>query len=121
MVGISPKLSDNLLQNSDFAFIIAHNSVAKYTINNPFIASYRDNIIGEDFPVIPGSTYRVKMKAKRIFGKVDLQGGIWYDSPVCCEGWIGYFVKIEEKPQSEYYTYYKDIKIPSDKKRLFPN
>ena len=117
MVGISPKLSESKLQNLDSSFIIAHSSVAKYTINNPYIASYRDNIIGEDFPVIPGSIYRVKMKAKRIFGKIDLQGGIWYDSPNCWEGWPGYYVKMKEKPVSEYYTYCKDIKIPSDKKR----
>ena len=116
MVGISPKLSESILQNLDPSFIIAHSSVAKYTINNPYIASIRDNIIGEEFPVIPGLTYRVKIKAKRIFGKIDLQGGIWYDSPVFCEGWIGYFVKVE-KSENEYYTYFKDIKIPSDKKR----
>ena len=117
MVGISPKLSDNLSENLDSSFIIAHSSVAKYTITNPFIASYRDNIVGEDFPVIPGSTYRVKMKAKRIFGKIDIQGGIYYNSPDCVEGWPGYFEKIKEKSDTEYYTYYKDIKIPSDKKR----
>lgn len=117
MVGISTKLSDNLSENLDSSFIIAHSSVAKYTINNPFIASYRDNIIGEDFPVIPGQTYRVKMKAKRIFGKIDLQGGIWYDKHNCAEGWTGFFEKIKEKSDNEYYTYYKDVKIPSNKKR----
>ena len=117
MVGISPKISNNLLENLDSSFIVVHSSVAKYTINNPFIASHRDNIIGEDFPVIPGETYRVKMKAKRIFGKIDLQGGIWYDCHERYEGYSGYYVKTKEKLESEYYTYYKDIKIPSGKKR----
>ena len=117
MVGISPKISNNLLENLDSSFIVVHSSVAKYTINNPFIASHRDNIIGEDFPVIPGETYRVKMKAKRIFGRIDLQGGIWYDCHEQYEGYSGYYIKTKEKLESEYYTYYKDIKIPSGKKR----
>ena len=117
MVRISPKLSENLLNNLDSSFIIVHSSASKYTINNPFIGSFRDNIIDEDFPVIPGLTYRVKIKAKRIFGKIELQEGILYNSPSYCEGWKGYFAKIKEKSDSEYYTYYKDIKIPLDIKK----
>ena len=38
----------------------------QYTASNPYIASFRDHILGNEFSVIPGIVYRVFVTAKKI-------------------------------------------------------
>lgn len=89
----------------------------KYTIENPYRAFLRDNILGEEFPVTPGKAYRISAKIKRISGKTNLQGGIWYSSQtegVSHDGYMGEFKEFIGYDNG-YKFARKDIIVPKGK------
>ena len=116
-VGISSHLSNNIKFDFDLSLIPSNSSVEKYTIENPYRAVLRDNIIGEEFPVIPGKTYRILAKIKRISGDINLQGGIWYTSQTKGESHDGYSGAFKEfiSYDNGFKLARKDIKVPEGK------
>ena len=116
-VGISSHLSNNIKFDFDLSLIPSNSSVEKYTIENPYRAVLRDNIIGEEFPVIPGKTYRILAKIKRISGDINLQGGIWYTSQTKGESHDGYSDEFKEfiSYDNGFKLARKDIKVPEGK------
>ena len=121
MVGIAPKISSNndLTKKLNISFINSISSVEKYTIQNPYRANLRDNILGEDFNLSSGATYRISASAKRLCGDIFLQGGIWYTSLTMgldCDNWFGRF-KEERKLNNGYTRYYKDVTVPPGKQK----
>ena len=116
-VGISPLLSNNLNFNFDLSLIPVNTSIEKYTIDNPYRAVLRDNIMGEEFPVIPGKTYKISAKIKRISGDIILQGGIFYTSQksgTCADGYGGEFKELVSYENGFKLTE-KDITVPEGK------
>ena len=116
-VGISSHLSNNIKLDFDLSLIPSNSSVEKYTIENPYRAVLRDNIIGEEFPVIPGKTYRILAKIKRISGDINLQGGIWYTSQTKGQSWDGCIGEFKEfiSYDNGFKLALKDIKVPEGK------
>ncbi len=91
---------------------------SSYTQSNPYVAGARDHIIGNEFNVTSGNTYRVFMIAKRTSGALPVQGGIWYTektSGTAYEGYnVGEFVEIESLGNG-WARYYKDVTVPAGK------
>ena len=116
-VGISPLLPNNTKFDFDLSLIPSNTSVEKYTTENPYRAVLRDNIIGEEFPVTPGKTYRILAKIKRISGDINLQGGIWYTSQTKGESHDGYSDEFKEfiSYDNGFKLARKDIKVPEGK------
>ena len=117
-VGISPILpNDNNKLDLDLSLVPSNSSVEKYTTENPYRAVLRDNILGEEFPVTPGKTYRILAKIKRISGDINLQGGIWYTSQTKGESHDEYSGEFKELRSYEngYKMAMKDIKVPEGK------
>ena len=116
-VGISPLLPNNTKFDFDLSLIPSNTSVEKYTTENPYRAVLRDNIIGEEFPVTPGKTYRILAKIKRISGDINLQGGIWYTSQTKGESHDGYSDEFKEfiSYDNGFKLAQKDIKVPEGK------
>ncbi len=88
-----------------------------YTSSNTYTASSRDHILGNDFSVSEGETYRVFVTAKRTSGSLDMQGGIWYTELSSGNSYDNYggIFSIFETLSNGYAKYYKDITIPSGK------
>ena len=84
-----------------------------YTSSSPYTAKQRDHILGNDFSLAEGSTYRVFVTGKRVSGTLNLQGGIWYTEHSTGNGFDGYSgaFKKSEDLENGYAKYYKDISI----------
>lgn len=92
----------------------------KYTQSNPLTINGRDNIIGNEFSVIPGHTYRVYASAKRTKGTATLNGGIWYTAQTSGYYWDSFsaFHWADGSIGSNGYTrYYIDITVPAGKSK----
>lgn len=78
MIGIAPLISNDndLIKKLNISFINSIKSVENYTMEKPYRAYLRDNIIGEEFNITSGATYRIFATAKRLCGNMFLQGGI---------------------------------------------
>ena len=116
-IGISPLFQNNHNFNFDLSLIPANTSVEKYTIDNPYRAILRDNVIGEEFQVIPGKTYKISAKIKRISGAINLQGGIFYTSQkngTCSDGYGGEFKELISF-ENGFKLIEKEIKVPEGK------
>ena len=88
-----------------------------YSTASPLTANSRDHILGNDFTVLPGMTYRVFVTAKRTAGSLDMQGGIWYTGDSKGDAWEGYpgaFTWLRDAGDG-WGVYYKDITVPSGK------
>lgn len=122
MVGISPNIQKNnnqIANKLNLSFIDSNISVEKYTIFNPYTAYVRDNIIGEEFDLLSETTYRINISAKKIFGNINLQGGIWYTSQTQGESFDNFsgFFRQEKQLNNGYIKYYKDVKVPPGKQK----
>ena len=84
-----------------------------YTSSSPYTAKQRDHILGNDFSLAEGSTYRVFVTGKCVSGTLNLQGGIWYTEHSTGNGFDGYSgaFKKSEDLENGYAKYYKDISI----------
>ena len=121
MIGIAPLISNDndLIKKLNISFINSIKSVENYTMEKPYRAYLRDNIIGEEFNITSGAIYRIFATAKRLCGNMFLQGGIWYTSftkGFDCDGWMGEFREIK-KLTNGYIRYYKDVRVPPGKQR----
>ena len=88
-----------------------------YTASNPYTASSRDHILGNDFSLETNATYRIFVTGKRTAGTLEMQGGLWYtelSSGNAYDSYGGTFTKIEDLSNG-YARYYKDIVVPSGK------
>ncbi len=88
-----------------------------YTASNPYTASSRDHILGNDFSLATNATYRIFVTGKRTAGTLEMQGGLWYtelSSGNAYDSYGGTFTKIEDLSNG-YARYYKDIVVPSGK------
>ena len=88
-----------------------------YTTSSPYVAAARDHILGDEFDVTVGATYRVIVTAKRTSGSLDMQGGIWYTEKTDGSGYEGYSgaFTFAETLSDGYARYYKDITVPTGK------
>jgi uncharacterized repeat protein (TIGR02543 family)/prepilin-type N-terminal cleavage/methylation domain-containing protein len=94
-------------------------NLGQYTPTTPYAAGGRDHILGDEFDVTPGVTYRVILTAKRKTGTIALQGGLWYTektSGTAYEGYSGEF-KVLELLEDGYARYYKDVTVPDGKSK----
>lgn len=92
-------------------------SLSGYTMDHPYTAVLRDHILGDEFSVTAGKTYRVMVTAKRTTGDIDLQGGLWYTSQTSgasYDYWWGEFTKLMDIGNG-YAIYYKDVTVPAGK------
>lgn len=92
-------------------------SLDGYTMDHPYTAALRDHILGDEFSVTAGKTYRVMVTAKRTTGDLDLQGGLWYTSQTSgtsYDYWWGEFTKLMDVSNG-YAVYYKDVTVPAGK------
>ncbi|MBQ6165689.1 MAG: InlB B-repeat-containing protein, partial [Clostridia bacterium] len=90
-----------------------------YSTGSPYTANLRDHILGNDFTVLPGMTYRVFVTAKRTSGSLNMQGGIWYTGGSQGDPWEGYsgsFTYLRDAGDG-WGVYYKDIAVPSGKQQ----
>ena len=93
-----------------------------YTTSNPFIANSRDHILGKEFELETGATYRVFVTGQRIAGDLPLNGGIWYTGYTSGAPYDGYGSNFTSLGAfgSGWKRYYKDITIdPSKNKGRF--
>ena len=87
------------------------------TVSNPYVASARDHLLGNDFSLETNATYRIFVTGKRTAGTLEMQGGLWYtelSSGNAYDSYSGTFTKIEDLSNG-YARYYKDIVVPSGK------
>ena len=86
-------------------------------MENPYVASARDNTTGNEFTVTSGNTYRMFFIAKKTAGTLKMQGGIWYTEKTSGNAWDGYgtdFTEIESLGNG-WSRYYKDVTVPAGK------
>ena len=88
-----------------------------YTTSAPYTAATRDHMLGNEFNVTAGSTYRVFVTARRTAGGLNMQGGIWYTAQTngsSYDGYGGAFTRYETLNDG-WARYYKDITVPAEK------
>ena len=125
MIGVSPRFTEieakklKIFDEFNLSLLITNIGLEQYNQNNPYIASLRDNVFGEEFLVSPNQTYKIIIVGKRTRGNLNLNGGIWYTVQKNGEPYDGFFGEFSliEKLNNGYCKYYKNVKVPPGKEK----